>query len=80
MFNVGSGKLKTINEIAELVQPDEKKRTHVAKRKNDLIGTLASTCEAKKQLGFMWQIRHRRLGTFAESVKQFFIMRTKAYQ
>jgi len=53
VFNVGSGKLKTINEIAELVQPDEKKRTHVAKRKNDLIGTLASTCEAKKQLGFV---------------------------
>ena len=53
VFNVGSGKLKTINEIAEYVQPDEKKRIHVGKRENDLIGTLASTCEAKKQLGFV---------------------------
>jgi len=53
VFNVGSGKLKTINEIAELIQPDEKKRIHVAERKNDLIGTLASTCEAKEHLGFV---------------------------
>lgn len=52
VFNIGSGKAKTINQIATLIQPDERKLEHVEKREHDLIGTLASTCKARKELGF----------------------------
>lgn len=48
-INIGSGKSTTILELARSISA---KHTFVAAREADLKGTLASTCLAKKVLGF----------------------------
>ncbi|KAJ3349941.1 hypothetical protein GGF32_005179 [Allomyces javanicus] len=49
VVNAGTGVGHSVHEVADLVSPDHK---HVAERRNDLVGTLADTCKAKKVLGF----------------------------
>ncbi|KAJ3366519.1 hypothetical protein GGF32_005521 [Allomyces javanicus] len=49
VVNAGTGIGHSVKEVADLVSPDQ---VHVAERKNDLVGTLADTCMAKKMLGF----------------------------
>ncbi|KNE56855.1 hypothetical protein AMAG_02627 [Allomyces macrogynus ATCC 38327] len=49
VVNAGTGVGHSVHEVADLVSPDH---THVAPRRNDLVGTLADTCKAKKVLGF----------------------------
>jgi len=48
-INLGSGVAHTVQEVADLVSPNQ---THVAARKNDLVGSLADTCRAKNRLHF----------------------------
>ena len=48
-INVGTGVATSIKAVADLVSA---KQEFVEKRKNDLRGTLADTCLAKKTLGF----------------------------
>lgn len=48
-FNIGSGKSTTILDLAKMIS---KKHTFVDAREPDLKGTLASTCAAKRVLGF----------------------------
>lgn len=48
-INVGSGKAYTVKQVADLVSSNQE---HVAARKNDLLGTLANTCHARKLLNF----------------------------
>ena len=52
-INIGSGEKHSVKEVANLVSS---KQEHVAARRNDLLGTLADTCRAKKLLHF--QIQH----------------------
>ena len=52
-INIGSGEKHSVKEVANLVSSNQE---HVAARKNDLLGTLADTCRAKKLLNF--QVRH----------------------
>ncbi|KNE61598.1 hypothetical protein AMAG_06411 [Allomyces macrogynus ATCC 38327] len=49
VVNAGTGVGHSVHEVADLVSPDHK---HVDERRNDLVGTLADTCKAKKVLGF----------------------------
>jgi len=49
VINVGSGKSHSIKEVADLVSNQQ---VHVDPRKNDLLGTLADTCMAKRLLNF----------------------------
>ncbi|KAJ3353430.1 hypothetical protein GGF32_002992 [Allomyces javanicus] len=49
VVNAGTGVGHSVHEVADLVSPDHK---HVAERRNDVVGTLADTCKAKKVLGF----------------------------
>ncbi|CAD7942122.1 unnamed protein product [Amoebophrya sp. A120] len=50
-INIGSGRTHTILDAAEIVAPGETRRFLPARR-NDLKGTLANTCKAKKELKF----------------------------
>ncbi|KAF4711210.1 hypothetical protein FOZ62_003330 [Perkinsus olseni] len=47
-INLGSGEAHTVQELADLVSPNQKR---LPARKNDLRGTLADTCKAKAVLG-----------------------------
>ena len=47
--NVGSGDAVRVGEVADMIS---KEQVHVPRRENDLVGTLADTCKAKKLLGF----------------------------
>ena len=47
--NVGSGDAVRVGEVADMIS---KEPVHVPRRENDLVGTLADTCKAKKLLGF----------------------------
>ncbi|KNE57158.1 hypothetical protein AMAG_02905 [Allomyces macrogynus ATCC 38327] len=49
VVNAGTGIGHSVKDVADLISPDQ---VHVAERKNDLVGTLANTCKAKKMLGF----------------------------
>ncbi|KAJ3373312.1 hypothetical protein GGF31_000745 [Allomyces arbusculus] len=49
VVNAGTGVGHSVKEVADLVSLDQ---VHVAERNNDLVGTLADTCKAKKTLGF----------------------------
>ncbi|KAI9188009.1 hypothetical protein H9P43_002400 [Blastocladiella emersonii ATCC 22665] len=49
VINSGTGVGHSVHEVADLVSPEHR---HVGERRNDLIGTLADTCKAKKLLGF----------------------------
>ncbi|KAF4689456.1 hypothetical protein FOZ60_001642 [Perkinsus olseni] len=51
-INLGSGEAHTVQELADLVSPNQKR---LPARKNDLRGTLADTCKAKAVLG--WSTR-----------------------
>lgn len=48
-INVGSGQAYSVQDVANLVSSNQE---HIAARKNDLKGTLADTCRAKKLLNF----------------------------
>lgn len=48
-INVGSGEAYSVKQVADLVSSNQE---HVAARKNDLKGTLANTCQARKLLNF----------------------------
>mmetsp|Transcript_105399 Transcript_105399/g.183319 ORF Transcript_105399/g.183319 Transcript_105399/m.183319 type:complete len:444 (+) Transcript_105399:136-1467(+) len=48
-INVGSGEAYSVKQVANLVSSNQE---HVAARKNDLKGTLANTCQARKLLNF----------------------------
>ncbi|CAD7941707.1 unnamed protein product [Amoebophrya sp. A25] len=50
-INVGSGRAHSILEAAEIVAPGEE-RTYLPARRNDLKGTLADTCRARRELRF----------------------------
>jgi hypothetical protein len=53
-------------EVADLISPHQQ---HVAARKNDLLGTLADTCRARRMLNF--QTRHDFIATMkAGSVRK----------
>ena len=49
IFNVGTGVSTSIKSVADMISSDQK---FIAPRKNDLRGTLADTCSAKRVLGF----------------------------
>merc|ERR1719253_2369921 len=49
VINLGSGQTYSVNDVANLVSSNQ---VHVAPRKNDLLGTLADTCLAKRLLRF----------------------------
>lgn len=51
-INIGSGEKHSVKEVANLVSANQE---HVAARRNDLLGTLADTCRAKKLLNFAVQ-------------------------
>lgn len=51
VINIGSGTKKSVLDLAELVAPGEE-RFWQAARENDLRGTLADTCRAKRVLDF----------------------------
>eukprot|EP00425_Heterocapsa_triquetra_P010881 CAMPEP_0195146044 /NCGR_PEP_ID=MMETSP0448-20130528/170965_1 /TAXON_ID=66468 /ORGANISM="Heterocapsa triquestra, Strain CCMP 448" /LENGTH=257 /DNA_ID=CAMNT_0040184579 /DNA_START=69 /DNA_END=839 /DNA_ORIENTATION=- len=53
VVNVGTGTTHSVKEVADLVSSNQQ---HVAARKNDLLGTMADTCRAKRLLSF--QARH----------------------
>lgn len=57
-INIGSGEKHSVKEVADLVSPHQQ---HVAARKNDLLGTLADTCRARRLLNF--QTRHDFIAT-----------------
>ncbi|CAJ1396041.1 unnamed protein product [Effrenium voratum] len=48
-INIGSGERHSVKEVADLVSGNQQ---YVPARKNDLLGTLADTCRAKKLLSF----------------------------
>ena len=48
-FNIGSGTSTTVGELADMISSSQQ---NVAMREKDLKGTLASTCLAKRVLGF----------------------------
>jgi nucleoside-diphosphate-sugar epimerase len=48
-INLGSGSYFTVKDVADMVS---KVQTHVAERKNDLVGTLADTCRMKRLLNY----------------------------
>lgn len=50
VINVGTGLTHTVKEVANLVSDNQE---HVAPRKNDLLGTMADTCRARKELHFV---------------------------
>jgi len=49
VINAGTGLTHSVKEVADLVSENQ---VHVAPRKNDLLGTMADTCRAKKLLRF----------------------------
>jgi len=49
-INVGTGLGYSVKQVADIVSPNQ---VHVEARKFDLIGTLANTCQAKEELGFV---------------------------
>jgi len=65
VINVGSGKAYSVKEVANLVSLDQE---HVAARPNDLLGTLADTCLAKRLLHF--EARHDFLETMREMIAE----------
>jgi len=48
-INVGTGRAHSVKEVADMVSMNQQ---HVAPRKNDLYGTLADTCRARRLLNF----------------------------
>merc|ERR1719263_459623 len=48
-INLGSGVGYSVNQVANLVSSSQQ---HVAERPHDLVGTLADTCRARKELHF----------------------------
>lgn len=50
-FNIGSGSSTTVSDLADMISRAHP-RTYVEPRQRDLKGTLASTCLAKRVLGF----------------------------
>merc|ERR1711871_1229557 len=50
VVNLGSGEHYSVKQVANLVSSNQQ---HVAPRKNDLKGTLADTCRARRLLGFV---------------------------
>lgn len=57
-INIGSGQAHSVKQVADLISP---KQEHVAARKNDLLGTLADTCRARRLLNF--RARHDFIDT-----------------
>jgi len=49
VINIGTGKAYSVKEVADMVSSNQ---VHVPPRRNDLLGTLADTCRAKRLLGF----------------------------
>merc|ERR1711920_226967 len=49
VVNVGTGTTHSVKEVADLVSRNQQ---HVAPRRNDLLGTMADTCRAKRLLHF----------------------------
>jgi len=49
VINIGTGKAHSVKEVADLVSSNQ---IHTEARQNDLLGTLADTCRAKRLLGF----------------------------
>jgi len=49
VVNVGTGTTHSVKEVADLVSDHQQ---HVEARKNDLLGTMADTCRAKRLLHF----------------------------
>jgi len=48
-INVGTGEVHSVQEVADLVSSNQE---HVPARKNDLLGTMADTCLARRLLNF----------------------------
>lgn len=65
--NVGSGIAYSVNDIGELVSPGEE-RERLPARKNDLLGTMANTCKARRELDFVTEKQFTK--EMAELVKQ----------
>ena len=49
VVNLGAGSAYSVQDVANLVSPDQK---HIDPRANDLQGTLADTCKMKRLLGY----------------------------
>jgi nucleoside-diphosphate-sugar epimerase len=49
-INVGTGRSVSVRQVADIVSPQS--QTNAPARANDLKGTLADTCLAKRVLGF----------------------------
>lgn len=63
-FNIGSGTSTTVGELADMISSNQQ---NVAMREKDLKGTLASTCLAKRVLGFEAQ---KSLDEYVKEVKR----------
>lgn len=63
-FNIGSGTSTTVGELANMISSNQQ---NVAMREKDLKGTLASTCLAKRVLGFEAQ---KSLDEYVKEVKR----------
>merc|ERR1712060_935648 len=62
-INVGTGHTFSVKEVADLVSRNQK---HVAPRRNDLQGTMADTCRAKRLLHF--EAEHEFITTMREMI------------
>jgi len=63
VINIGTGKAYSVSDVADMVSENQ---VHVAPRRNDLLGTLADTCRAKRLLHF--QARHDFLATMRRMI------------
>lgn len=70
-INIGSGTSYSVKEVAGIFSSNQK---HVAARKNDLLGTLADTCRAKRLLHF--SARHDFMTTMREMLDDALAGRT----
>lgn len=52
IYNIGTGKNYSINEIAKIIEPNEARHRHGFKRKKEARITLANNEKAKKELGW----------------------------